>query len=180
MKKASFKLNFLYRSARCVNQCVCKLLCQSLIFSSAEYCSPAWYFGLTKVFRESLNVLQRKCARFSLGLDSRAHVGNRELLALSWLPFPQRVSYFSMVHAFKIRNGLSPSYISDEFTRVTKVHSHNLRHSQVNFSLAHCLSPLGTFERSVISDWNNLPLYIKESRSLPIFKTNLKHYLEIL
>ena len=33
VKKASSKLKFLYRNACCMNQCVRKLLCQSLIFS---------------------------------------------------------------------------------------------------------------------------------------------------
>ena len=180
VKKANSKLNFLYRNARFMNQRVKKLLVQSLIFSSAEYCSPSWYFGLTKTLSESLNVLQRKCARFSLGLDSRSHIGTEELLTLNWLSFPQRVSYFSLVHAFKARNGLSPSYISDELIGIKQVHSHNLRQSHVNFSLAHCRSPTGTFERSVISDWNSLPLSIKESKSLPIFKSSLKRHFRTL
>ena len=177
VKKASAKLNFLYRNARYLDQRVRKLLVQSLIFSSTEYCSPSWYFGLTKALTESLNVLQRKCARFSLGLDSRSHIGKEEFVALNWLSFPQRVTYFSLVHAFKAKNGLSPSYISDEFIGISKVHSHNLRQSHVNFSLAHCRSPTGTFERSVISDWNSLPLSIKESTTLPTFKSSLKQHL---
>ena len=180
LKKAGFKLSFLYRNARLMNQRVRKLLCQSLIFSSTEYCSPSWYFGLTKALRDNLNILQRKCARFTLNLNSRAHIGDKELLALDWLPFPHRVSYFSLVHAYKARNGMSPSYISDEFVGISKVHSHNLRQSYVNFSLAHCRSPPGTFERSVISDWNLLPLRIKESQSLPLFKSSLKRHLQSL
>ena len=125
-----------------MDQRVTKLLVQSLIFSSTEHCSPSWYFGLTKTLSESLNVLQRKCARFSLGLDSRSQIGKEELLTLNWLSFPQRVSYISLVHAFKVRNGFSPSYISDELIGITKEHSHNLRQS--HFSLAHCRSPTGT------------------------------------
>ena len=67
VKKANFKLGFLYRNGRFMNFYVRRLLCQSLIFSNLEYCSPSWYFGLAAPLRESLNVLQRKCARFSLG-----------------------------------------------------------------------------------------------------------------
>ena len=180
LKKAGSKLNFLFRNARFMNQHVRKLLCQSLIFSCIEYCSPSWYSGLSKVLRDSLHVLQRKCARFSLGLNSRAHIGYQELLELNWLPFSQRVSFFSLTHAYKVRNGLSPSYISDEFFGIAKIHSHNLRQSHVNFSLALCRSPTGTFERSVIADWNSLPTQLKESQSLPIFKSSLRRYLQAL
>ena len=178
LKKAGSKLNFLYRNARFMNQRVRKLLCQSLIFSSIEYCSPSWYFGLSKSLREGLNILQRKCARFSLSCNFRAHIGDEELLDLNWLPFTRRVSYFSLIHAYKARNGLSPSYIADDFIGVSRVHSYNLRQSHVNLSLAHCRSPPGTFERSVITDWNSLPTGLKESQSLPIFKSSLRRYLQ--
>ena len=180
VKKANFKLGFLYRNGRFMNFYVRRLLCQSLIFSNLEYCSPSWYFGLAAPLRESLNVLQRKCARFSLGHGPRSHIGNSELSSLHWLPFSQRVSYFSLVHAYKTKNGLSPTYISDSFTFITDVHSYNLRQSTVNFSLAHCLSPTGTFCRNVITDWNLLPKELKESKSLNVFKTSLKKYLEFL
>ena len=133
-------MGFLYRNGCFMNFYVRRLLCQSLIFSNLEYCSPSWYFGLAAPLRESLNVLQRKCARFSLGHGPRSHIGNSELSSLHWLPFSQRVSYFSLVHAYKTKNGLSPTYISDSFTFITDVHSYNLRQSNVNFSLAHCLT----------------------------------------
>ena len=178
VKKANFKLGFLYRNGRFMNFYVRRLLCQSLIFSNLEYCSPSWYFGLAAPLRESLNVLQRKCARFSLGHGPRSHIGNSELSSLHWLPFSQRVSYFSLVHAYKTKNGLSPTYISDSFTFITDVHSYNLRQCTVNFSLAHCLSPTGTYCRNVITDWNLLPKELKESKSLNVFKTSLKKYLQ--
>ena len=96
---------------------------------------------------------------------------------LGWLPFSKRVTYFSLVHAYKVRNGLSPAYLSDGFTFISDVHSHNLRHSNVNFSLARCQSPTGTFGRTVLTDWNSLPKQLKESGTLPIFKSHLKLHL---
>ena len=51
----------------------------------------------------SIDVLQRKCARFTLNLGPMSHIGTGEYETLSWLPFSKRVSYFSLVHVFKIR-----------------------------------------------------------------------------
>ena len=177
LKKANAKLGFLYRNSQFLNSYVRRLLCQSLIFSNVEYCSPAWYYRITSPVRESLNVLQRKCARFSFGWGPRTHIGDEELSNLGWIPFSKRVMFFSLVHAYKVRNGLSPAYLSDGFTFTSDVHSHNLRHSNVNFSLARCHSPTGTFSRSVVSDWNSLPKELKESRTLPVFKSALKRHL---
>ena len=47
-----------------------------------------------------LNVLQRKCARFSLDLGPRSHIGVNEFETLSWLPFPRRIAYSNLIHAF--------------------------------------------------------------------------------
>ena len=178
IKKAASKLQFLYRNRRFLNAYTRKLLCQSLVFSKIEYCSSAWYPGLLSSLCGTIDILQRKCARFSLNLGHMSHIGADEFKKLSWLPFSKRVSYYSLVRVFKIRNGLSPSYLSDNFTRIETVHSYNLRQSHCNFSLAHCNSPSGTFNRTATSDWNSLPVEIKESQSLSTFKSCLWRFLQ--
>ena len=177
LKKARGKSQFLYRNKDYLNQQTRKLLCQALIFSSLEYCSSSWYNGLSVSLSESLNVFQRKCGRFTLLLSHRSHIGPKHFSILSWLPFPKRVQYFNLVHTFKIKAGLSPSYLSQSFTQVSDVHRYNLRQSGLNFSLARCSSPTGTFNREAISGWNSLPSDLKAIRSLPLFKTRLKMHL---
>ena len=178
IKKASGKLHFLYRNRLFLNQPVRRILCQSLIFSGLEYCASSWYSGISCSLRESLNVLQRKCIRFTLNLGPRDHVGIEDYCSLSWLTFPTRVKYFHLVHAYKVRLGLSPRYLSDHFTFVTNVHDYNLRQSSSNFSLAHCNNPIGTFQRSAISEWNALPADLKSIQSLKSFKSRLKFFLQ--
>ena len=78
---------------------------------------------------------------------------------------------------FKIKAGLSPLYLSQSFTQVSDVHRYNLRQSGLNFSLARCSSPTGTFNREAISGWNSLPADLKAIRSLPLFKTRMKMHL---
>ena len=178
IKKANAKLKFLYRNGHLLNLRAKKLLCQALIFSNLEYCASAWYSSLSSSLREMLNVIQRKCARFSLGLSPRAHIGDLEFCSLSWLSFPRRMSYRNLVHTFKIRAGLCPEYLLESFTRVSDVHEHNLRQSKTNFSLAQCDSPMGTFCRAAVSEWNLLPLELKGLKSIDSFRTRLKRHLQ--
>ena len=177
LKKAYGKLHFLYRNGCHLNLPLRKLLCESLIFSSLEYCSSSWYSGLSSRLRESLSVFKRKCVRFTLKLGPRAHVGDSEFRSLSWMSFAKRISYFNLVHAFKVTKGYSPLYLTQSFTPVSRIHGHNLRQSDFNFSLALCKSPVGTFIRDAIHDWNTLPHEIKSIQSLPFFKSRLKKWL---
>ena len=110
-------------------------------------------------------------------MPHRSHIGPDHIAVLTWLPFPKRVKYFNLVHTFKVKSGLSPSYLTQSFTQVSDVHRYNLRQSGLNFSLARCSSPTGTFNREAISGWNSLPSDLKAIRSLPLFKTRLKLHL---
>ena len=83
-----------------------------------------------------------------------------------------------LVHVYKVKHGLSPSYLFDEFTRVSDVHSYNLRPSRSNYSLAYCSSPVGTFNQNAILDWNMLPSQVKDCTSVTTFKAALKQYLQ--
>ena len=127
---------------------------------------PSWYSGLSVGLTGRLDVIQRKCARFALEAGPRSHIGGTEFGVLKWLPFPKRVLYFTLVHTYKIRNGLSPDYLAANFTRVNSVHLYNTRQCNANFSLARTRSPLGTFNRSAITGWNSLPDELKKIRSL--------------
>ena len=154
-----------------------RILCQSLIFSGLEYCSSSRYPGLSVTLTERLNVIRRKCARFVLDYPPRSHIGEHEFHSLHWLSFPKRVLYFTLLHTFKIRNNLAPSYLLANFEHVDRVHSYNTRQSATNFSLAHTRSPLGSFNRHAISGWNSLPEDLKKIHSLPVFKAHLKRFL---
>ena len=130
--------SFLYQNNSFFNISTRKLLCESLIFPSLEYCSPSWYPGLSPRLRDSLSVFKRKCERFTLGYGPRSHVGVHGFRILSWMPFSKRVTYFNLLHAYKIRSGCSALYWNQSFTPEPEIHSYNLRQSRFNFSLAFC------------------------------------------
>ena len=178
LSKARSRLAFLYRNRGFLKIRTRKLSCQSLILSCLKYCSSSWYRGLPMGFRDLLNVFQRKCVRFVLDYSPRSHIGNAEYGSISWLSFPKRVSYFNLIHIYKVKAGLSPFYLADGSTNISNVHRYNLRQCKINFSLARCPFQNGTFQRTAIKEWNALPVDLKEIRSLANFESRLKCYLQ--
>ena len=57
-----------------------KTLCTALIQCSFDYSCCSWYPGINETFKKKLQVMQNKMVRFILKLDSRAHIGNDELV----------------------------------------------------------------------------------------------------
>ena len=116
--------------------------------------------------------------RFVQGMDFRDHVGSQELLKLSWLSIPDRITYFRMIHLFKICNKTAPSYLLSRFTFVSQTHSHNTRGSEHNFQLSHDLAlAQNSFSFLASKEWNALPPELKALKDLRVFKKRLKSHL---
>ena len=127
LRKATGKLYFLYRCSASLDSFSRRLLCSALISSGLEYCCSAWYQGLLEEFKKDLATLQRKMVRFICGMGPREHVGDDEIRSLGWLPFPKRVDFFKMMHVFKVRKNIAPSYISQNFQLVNERDSLSLK-----------------------------------------------------
>jgi hypothetical protein len=146
-KKAASRLSFLHRYSSLLDFRTRKLLSSCLVNSNLEYCCSAWYPGLTVNLRNRLDVIQRKVVRFVLNLGPRDHVGVAEIGSINWLSFPKRVSFFKLMHVFKISKGLAPSYLLDRFTRTSAVHSYSTRGSDVNYYWSDVNRSTNTFTR---------------------------------
>ena len=72
----------------------------------------SWYSSLTKELRNRLDVIQRRLVRFVFSMDRMGHVDLRDLGRLSWLSVPDRVRFFKLSRAFRIRAGTAPAYLS--------------------------------------------------------------------
>ena len=101
-----------------------------------------------------------------------------ELRNLTWLTIPDRALFFKMIHLFKIRHKLAPSYLTPNFSLLFDSHKHNTRGSGVNFQLTREIS-LSTcsFSYTAAKQWNALPLDLKETSEFRVFKSKLKKYL---
>ena len=169
------RLKFLYRNSRFLDQRSKHILCSSLIQPYIDYCISSWYSGLSVTLTKKLDVFQRKMVRFIHGFDYRHHVGNMELHNLTWLTIPDRALFFKMVHLFKIRHKLAPSYLTPNFSLLFDSHKHNTRGSGVNFQLTREIS-LSTcsFSYTAAKQWNALPLDLKETSEFRVFKKKAK------
>ena len=178
MKTCMGRLFFLYRNSSLLDTNCRRTLCSALIQPYLDYCSSSWYSGLSVDLKGRINVIQRKMARFVYGLDNRGHIGDKELLSLSWLTIPDRVAFFKLVHIFKIRHNLAPRYLMPNFASISSTHSHFTRGSSHNYHVSKDIaqSP-NSFAFTAIKAWNNLPDRIKEIDSIVVFKKKLKEFL---
>ena len=73
-------------------------------------------------------------------------------------------------------NDLTPSYLSDMFTRTSSLSDYGLRSSRMNFELPK--NRTNYFKNSFVFTgakvWNNLPNALKEEKFLDTFKSKLK------
>ena len=84
----------------------------SLIQCHCDYTCSIWYSGLTQFWKNKLQVTQNRLIRFVLNLDSRAHISPDLFKTSQWLHVDKGVGQVMLTHVFKIKNGLSPDYLT--------------------------------------------------------------------
>ena len=177
LKICAGRLAFLYRNSRYLDFYSRKILAAALVQPYMDYCISSWFSGISRNFKNRLDTLQKKLVRFIHDFDWRHHIDGRNLRELSWLSVSDRVSYFKMIHLFKIRLGHAPPYLSSSFVSLVRTHSYRTRGSESNYHVSKdiALSPT-TFAYSAVKTWNSLPIQLKRLDSLPNFKKKLKEY----
>ena len=143
-----------------------------------DYCSSSWFSGLTLAAKERLCIIQRKMVRFIRDTDYRQHIDKKDLRDLKWLMVPDRVTFFRMMHVFRIRHKLAPRYLLCNFSLLANCHSYNTRGSSCNFALTRDMScsPF-SFTFTAVKEWNALPNSLKDISEFRVFKKKLKDYL---
>ena len=151
----------------------------ALIQCHFDYACSVWYHSLTQALKNKLQTTQNKIIRFVLDLDSRSHIGQHHFKSLNWLPVHKRVNQIILCHVFKIKHGIAPDYLSDQFTPQESVHSHNTRLCRKGAFAVPKVKGFGlkSFFYLGISLWNNLPASITQTEKLSSFKTSIKKYL---
>ena len=84
-----------------------------------DYACSAWYSGLNKKLRNKLQVAQNKTVRFIKQETHRYRVNSHVLAELNLLKVEARVSQLRLSHAFNIFHGTSPSYLRENFLKVS-------------------------------------------------------------
>ena len=150
------------------------LLYLCLIQSQIDYCCEIW--GAHAINQtEHIIKLQKRAARMILCCDF--HTPSKEMFSqLKWLPFNDRVTYFKCVFMYKCIHHLSSNFYHDSFVFVSDTHSFNTRHA-ANLNLIIPRARTEQYKHSIFYSsiflWNNLPIEIKTSNSLNIFKQKI-------
>ena len=104
----------------------------------------------------------------------------KTLLDLHWLPIHQRILVKILIPTYQAYHKTAPQYLCDLIIPYSNVR--NLR-SDIMLLIAPCLPRAklksyreSTFQYGAPIEWNKLPLLIRESPSLDIFKTQLKTF----
>ena len=140
--------------------------CSSLLLGSPTY------------MIQKLQHVQNCAARLVAGQPRAAHI-RPVLKELHWLPVEQRITFKVLLLTFKDLNNLAPAYLSQLIVpynptrNLRSAGKHLLEVPNVR------LKSYGdrAFSVAAPKQWNEIPLDIKLSRSVDVFKSRLKTYL---
>ena len=155
-----------------------KTLVHAFISSHLDYCNTL-LFGLPKYQLDRLQKVQTAAARMIFQILKFDHI-TPALIDLHWLPVTFRVQFKLLLFVYKSLRNQSPPYIKDLLSLKPATY-YALRSSAqyLLFVLKANYSSLGdrTFAHAAPVLWNSLPLTIRTSSSLAIFRKQLKTFL---
>ena len=153
-------------------------MCSALIQCHFDYCCSSWYSSINKGLQGKLQIMQNKIIRYILNLDSRAHIGVTEYERVNMFPVSDRVRQLKLSHVFKVKNGLCPEYMKDNFNLTRDIQRVYTRASRDNFFLPRVINQgVHTFYFTAVKEWNLLPTRIKELTNIDRFKISLKAHI---
>ena len=125
--------------------------------------------------------LQKRAARIIL--DKGIDTPSREMFnQLSWMTFPEKVTFQKAVMMYKTFNNPTPSYLPEYFKMTSDIHQRSLRSTAEN--LLYIPKPnTELFHKSLSYSgskiWNAILDHIKQSASIAHFKRDLKYSLYV-
>ena len=148
-----------------------------LIMSTLAYIIPV-YGCCSEYLLNTLQVQQNIACRHITKLPLMTPTKTL-LTQCGWLSVRQMVQYFTIIQLHKILNEKKPRYIYEKVAPVRPMR--NTRNTDyLTLELKTCKTSTATksFIHRSISQWNNLPLAIREIRDKRLFKMRLKDYIK--
>ena len=162
-QRVNGRLKFLCRQCNVLEENFRASICSALIQCHLDYACSSWYLSVNKQLKKKLQICQNKIVRFIENLGPRSHIGFLKLNSLNTLNVDFRVKQHRLSHVHKILNGTGPSYLSEQFIKVSDVHHHFTRGSTENYLVTSVNGVAATtFDYSGIKDWNSLPSDVKQ------------------
>lgn len=173
IQRAYGALRLLYPHRSYIPTATKKVLCETLVLSQFNYCSPIYGFCLDQETHSRVQRVQNSCIRFIYGIRKYEHVSHK-LKELRWLPMKERFSFISLCLFHKIILYKCPPYLYDKLNYRTDIHNVNIRNRNKLSCPAHRTS---IFERSfqfnIYKLYNAIPDEIKKC-SMYKFKKEIK------
>jgi hypothetical protein len=134
--------------------------------------------GAPDYLLDKLQLIQNQAARVITGQRRNDHI-TESLVDLHWLPVKYRIEFKMLLFAYKSQHEKAPVYLSDLL--YPHVPARSLRsEQQLRLEQPRARSKkYGDRAFSIAAPrlWNNLPLFVKDSDSVDIFKSRLKTHL---
>lgn len=176
-KKLSSKINFMKRISRRLTFHTKKTIYNSIVLPHFSYCSTM----LINCNKEQLKLfqkLQNLAMRIILNCEFRTHTADM-LDALNWLSVNQKINYDIILYVFKIKNEMTPRYLSNKLKYARDMHNRNTR-SNNELRLPRFNSEFS--RRNIfyngVKMYNELPNVMKNENSLVRFKKLLFEYVK--
>ena len=143
------------------------------------YGSLIWGSTSTNNIRRAFR-LQKRAARVILGVRAKEERTIKLFRKLEWLPFYDECKVNKLCLVFKCLYGQCPEYLSYAFTRVSDISTRQSRHGNITLRCPKYLRKTEggrTFEVAALKEWNKLPISIRASQSVKVFKKNYAIFL---
>ena len=178
-KLCMFHLRNISKIRRFLTTEACKLLVHALVTSRLDYCNSILY-GCNQSVLKRLQLLQNYAARLVHKIPKFSHI-TPYLKDLHWLPVEARIQFKLLTIVFKCLHGTGPHYLTELLCRRTTrpgLRSANALQLTVpkTKSRAERSNADRAFSIAGPKLWNQLPVVIKNSSSLDVFKSRLKTF----
>ena len=161
----------------CLTEDACKTLINALVTSRLDY-GNALLYGINDSLSRKLQKIQNSAARLVTCTKKRDHI-SPVLKDLHWLPVEYRPKFKILLYTFKALHHIAPTYIQE---LVAVYQPRRSLRSENSLTLTVPKVRTATygercFNKSAAVLWNNLPMFVKKSETVSVFKQKLKTFL---